>query len=279
MELFLYYNLPSVDKSEIILSVFNEKLSFATEVAIRHGVFNDDENQYKFVFRTYTCVCFTVSSFDKNAEDWDSDLFDCAESADALQQSTRPKEYEPVTQGAQYLGLVKVVFSGNDLEDSAEKVTALSSLLQPATNASGTNSTATRRLLSEDSSDEETALPTAIAAFIDFCEQCMNSEPGFLEHIEAGCDDFLGLDLDDFKSMWLRSLYVAEWHLYKSVVSLEASKSLKIVAVVDVITLGEQIVSTLKYIIYVFVAICFAVSILGKLSAKRIGSDNGMFVR
>ena len=61
--------------------------------------------------------------------------------------------------------------------------------------------------------------------------------------------------------------------------TLEASKSVTLVVVVDVVTFGEQLVSELKYIIYVFIAICLAISILGKLSAKRIGSDNGMVHR
>ena len=39
-------------------------------------------------------------------------------------------------------------------------------------------------------------------------------------------------------------------------------------------TLGEKIVQALAYIIYVFIAICFVTAILGKMYAKKIGSDN-----
>ena len=39
-------------------------------------------------------------------------------------------------------------------------------------------------------------------------------------------------------------------------------------------TIGEKIVEALAYTIYVFIAICFVTAILGKVYAKRIGSDN-----
>ncbi len=61
----------------IILTVFNEKISFATQLAIQHGPFYNDYEKYKFVHTAYTCVAFTISSFDTNAEYWDDELFDC----------------------------------------------------------------------------------------------------------------------------------------------------------------------------------------------------------
>ena len=41
-----------------------------------------------------------------------------------------------------------------------------------------------------------------------------------------------------------------------------------------VVTIGEQIVAVLKWIIYVFIGICLVTAMAGKLYAKRIGSDN-----
>ena len=37
---------------------------------------------------------------------------------------------------------------------------------------------------------------------------------------------------------------------------------------------SEKLVEVLKYIIYVFIGLCFVTSVLGKVYAKRIGSDN-----
>ena len=39
-------------------------------------------------------------------------------------------------------------------------------------------------------------------------------------------------------------------------------------------TYAEKVVEALKYIIYVFIGLCFITSILGKMYAKSIGSDN-----
>ena len=40
------------------------------------------------------------------------------------------------------------------------------------------------------------------------------------------------------------------------------------------VTVGEKIVEALKYIIYVFIGICFIVSFIGKYHSKKLKSDN-----
>ena len=58
------------------------------------------------------------------------------------------------------------------------------------------------------------------------------------------------------------------------VISLDVEYQKEIVIQPRVKTFAEKLVEALKYIIYVFIAICLVVSILGKMYAKRIGSDN-----
>ena len=56
--------------------------------------------------------------------------------------------------------------------------------------------------------------------------------------------------------------------------TLDTKESALVIDVGVVTTIGEKIVDALKYTIYVFIAICLVTSMLGKVYAKRMGSDN-----
>ena len=184
MQLLIYYTMGE-DKSEISLAEFNRKLSFATAMGIRFGAYDDEREKYRFVHGNYTCVAFTVSSFKLNQDDanWDKARFSCDAEVAELE------EYDPVARGAQYLAIVKVMMAGDDAADSQRKVTQLTNMLNSSVVDANLSLTASARRLSEARTD----------AFIGYCERCMNSEP-IDPDVDAECNSFLGLDLDDFKS-------------------------------------------------------------------------------
>ena len=83
----MYYDMQQ-ELKDVIPTVFNEKIAFATELAIKHVAYKNNWLRYKFVYSTYTCAAFTVYSFDGNvkiiADDPSSDLFVCDEYKDKV---------------------------------------------------------------------------------------------------------------------------------------------------------------------------------------------------
>ena len=63
-------------------------------------------------------------------------------------------------------------------------------------------------------------------------------------------------------------------YINKIVITLDAESSITIRPIIREKTIGERVVEVLKYTIYIFIGICFLVSILGKTYAKKMGSDN-----
>ena len=230
----------------IILTVFNEKIAFATELAIRYGPYSNEHEQYKFIYDTYTCAAFTISSFDERVfqADQEYESYDCDEHKSQLKgsQISDPR-YKPESKGAQYLSILKVILTGNDEQTSQEKVTQLTKSLN-FTKENNQNSTEngqnSRRLVD-------------FHTFKDVLERCMQGD----ESEDPKCGQFLGLNLD-----------------YFAVITLDAEAYSERATFPRMVSLAEQIVYAMKYFIYIFIGVCFMLSISGKIYAKKLGSDN-----
>ena len=177
-ELYIYYDL-DLDMSDIILSLFNEKLALATRLAIQYGPYRNDEEQYRFIHASYCCVSFTVISFDDSADGWEEQIFDCQDFQDVDPQNH--EEWDPTTKGvdgADYLAIVKVVLSGNDEEDSGSRATELTDIL------------ANPNMTDVD-----------VATFIDYTERCMQGDTDKEGADFDNCKGYyLGLDVESFES-------------------------------------------------------------------------------
>ena len=238
--------------SDIVLPVFNDKIAYATRIGIKYGAYLANKELYKFIQDAYTCVAFNIFSFDGQNE---NEMFDCDEIEDDIKKSeNEAPEYYPKFNSAQYLAIVKIIMTGNDDLDSAKKVANLTALLQPKpveSDDSDQNSEEieTRRLFSKDPVND----------FMKFTEQCMNEE---LDDESLGSDEtckgYLGLGRNS----------------NFDIITLSVKSSAPQIVVINQVTMAEKFVKALKYMIYVFVAICFVTSIAGKYYSKRIGSDN-----
>ena len=222
--------------NNIYLAEFNRKLRMATFLGINNGTYNNQLNQTKFIHTTYTCASFSISTFDSKDDEWDNERFKCENSkdgkyADQLRKSDENKDdkYNAIVQRAQYLAIVKVILTGDDLTVSKNKSESLTKWFE-----------------------ENEAITNQSNSFIRYAENCMNSEP------RGTCEGYIGLDLEKFDIVALS----AEFEQTPPEVS-EAETSV-----------GEVVVDTLKYSIYVFIAICLVMSIGGKAYSKQLGSDN-----
>ena len=155
VSIWMHYSV-SIGDSRSLLALFRQKLAFMTKRAIIYGAYQNVSEAHRFVFASYTCACFNEISFDKNDQNWNRDLFDCSDLVDITNDR---QSY------AQYLGVVKVILSGNDREDAAERADAM-----------------TRLLLSRDGTKE----------FIDSAAECMN---------DRLCGDYHDLEVHDFYSL------------------------------------------------------------------------------
>ena len=149
----MHYNVSVLDDDSSFQSVFGRKLAFMTKRAIVRGSYQNASEAHDSVFASYACVAFN----EETKEKWSDDMFDCADLEDVIPDST--------TKHAPYLGIVKVILSGNDREDAANTADEM-----------------TRFLLTTDATDR----------FIDVAERCMNDQD---------CGPFSDLNLQDFHSL------------------------------------------------------------------------------
>ncbi len=64
--------------ANIILTMFNEKISYATQLATQYAAVQNNYEKYKFVYNAYICVAFpSLRLIDKNSEQWDDEILDC----------------------------------------------------------------------------------------------------------------------------------------------------------------------------------------------------------
>ena len=174
--------------ADIIVLEFNSKLSYAVLLALKYGIYGNVEPRYKFMVAAYVCVSFTVTSFDTTSADW-MDMFDCTEPTDyAAEMSLRDLDdrYDPTTKGADYLAVIKIVFSGDNSTDIQQRIDDVQTLLDD----DPLNDTAS---VVDTESDPGTL-------FRRYVEQCMTTNASFeamLPKYES-CDGFLGLNLPSF---------------------------------------------------------------------------------
>lgn len=177
--------------SDVILSLFNEKLALAARLAVRYGPYQNDEEQYRFIYASYCCASFTVTTFDEKADYWESDIFDCDDFEDITdpQSEVEAQAWDPSSkgEGADYLAIVKVVLTGDNEEDGAKKVDKLTAML----NRNETNTTmgADRRRLIEFADE-----------FMNYTEICMKGDVEGYDDDFYNCSTYLGLNLPDFAS-------------------------------------------------------------------------------
>ena len=251
-ELFMYYNMEK-ELKDVILTVFNEKIAFATELAIKHAAYNNSFEKYKFIYQTYTCAAFTIYSFDGNvfAADPYSELINCDIYKSALSNGqSSDNRYDPATKSADYLSILKVVLTGDDDDDSENKAKELEQLLD--FNGTNATTTATQRRLQTANNETE---PVDFKIFKSVIDECMKGDYG--EPKDQTCSGFLGLNLEKFQ-----------------VVSLDAGLYDPPPKEFTVVTLGQKIVIVFQFFIYIFIGICLLLSVGGRVYAKKIGSDN-----
>ena len=226
LELFMYYNMDE-ELHNVIPSVFNEKLAYAVILGIKYGAYNQNKEEYKFLYASYICASFTVTSYDKNSPSWES-MFDCDEAKDYAAEFNAGDnpDYQPETKNADYLSIIKVILTGDDEEDAADRIDALRDLLNKnatKTNVTAINGTATRRRLSVEGFDgfkqwTEGCMETGINIDSNMMMQELvdiNEKAGLSEGSDdyETCEGYLGLDLDYFESFVCCAIYIIYYFL------------------------------------------------------------------
>ena len=219
-ELFLYYNMTE-GLQNIILSEFNRKLSYSVGLGIKYGIYGGDYEEYKFFYAAYVCASFSVISYDANSELWQDGIFDCQKPNDHVdemskQGQSRSPKYIASTKGAEYLAVIKMVLTGDNVNASALTVSELSNYLNGFNDTEDLNTTSTQRRLEDE---KEKPLTQLQQLFVDYTENCMETDNELQDELmdinneaqrkegEDGyltCTDFVGLDLQargaEFKS-------------------------------------------------------------------------------
>ena len=80
------------------LTKIKQKLAIAVRKGVEYGAYGGDKTLGKFIYASYTCVAFSILSFDPNSDfvDWDKSRYDCRDQEDDIGKSIQDKpEYYP----------------------------------------------------------------------------------------------------------------------------------------------------------------------------------------